>query len=97
MQFNFEWDPGKAKANFTKHTISFEDATTVFKDKDAISVFDKEHSTHEDRWITMGLDLITRTVVVVHTYVLVNGDNCSIRIISARKATKREQAVYQEG
>ncbi len=97
MNYNFEWDPSKAKSNISKHKISFEDATSVFKDKNAISIFDEDHSDNEDRWITIGLDTLTRTLVVVHTFITFNQNNCNIRIISARKATKNEIKFYQEG
>jgi len=97
MNYNFEWDPNKAKSNISKHKISFEDATSVFKDENAISIFDDKHSLDEDRWITIGLDKKTRTLVVIHTFIEINNNNCNIRIISARKATKKEIKLYQEG
>jgi uncharacterized DUF497 family protein len=97
MNYNFEWDPNKAKSNILKHKISFEDATSVFKDKNAISIFDDKHSLDEDRWITIGLDKKTRTIVVIHTFIEIDNNNCNIRIISARKATKNEIKLYQEG
>lgn len=96
MNYNFEWDPNKAKTNILKHKIYFEDATSVFKDENAISIFDEEHSLDEDRWITIGMDLKTRTLVVVHTFISLDNKNCNIRIISARKATKNEQKIYEE-
>ena len=96
MNYNFEWDPNKAKNNISKHKISFEDATSVFKDKNAISIFDDKHSLNEDRWITIGLDKKTRTLVVIHTFIEINNNNCNIRIISARKAIKNEIKLYQE-
>lgn len=94
MNYNFEWDPNKAKSNITKHKISFEDATFIFKDENAISIFDENHSLEEDRWITIGMDIKTRTLIVVHTFISIDKDNCHIRIISARKATKNEQKIY---
>ncbi|QOG13118.1 BrnT family toxin [Arcobacter sp. FWKO B] len=97
MNYNFEWDFNKAKKNLLKHKISFEDACTIFKDENAISIFDDEHSENEDRWITIGIDVNTRTLVVVHTYITFNENNCIIRIISARKATKNEQKAYKGG
>ena len=97
MNYNFEWDPNKAKSNISKHKINFEDAATVFKDEHAISIYDEEYSLNEDRWITIGMDLKTRTLVVVHTFIEFDDINCNIRIISARKATKNEQKVYKEG
>jgi len=97
MNYNFEWDPNKAESNLSKHKISFEIATSIFKDQNSISVFDEVHSDNEERWATIGLDLRTRTLVVVHTYISINNNNCNIRIISARKATKQEEKIYNEG
>jgi uncharacterized DUF497 family protein len=88
MNYNFEWDFNKAQSNIIKHRITFENASSVFKDTNAISIFDEEHSQNEDRWITIGLDLQTRTLVTI------NKNNCNIRIISARKATKNEKDIY---
>jgi len=65
MNYNFEWDPVKAISNLSKHKISFESATSIFKDKNSISVFDDSHSENEDRWATIGLDIKTRTLVVI--------------------------------
>ena len=97
MNYNFEWDPNKAKSNILKHKINFEDAISVFKDENAISIFDKEHSLNEDRWITIGLDKKTKILVVIHTFIILDKNNCNIRIISARKATNKEAKLYQEG
>ena len=52
INYNFEWDPTKAKSNLSKHKISFEDATLIFKDKNSISLFDESHSEDEERWAT---------------------------------------------
>ncbi|MFA7354472.1 MAG: BrnT family toxin [Sulfurimonadaceae bacterium] len=97
MNYDFEWNPNKAKSNIEKHKISFEDAASVFKDENAISIYDEEHSPEEDRWVTIGMDLKTRTLVVVHTFITMNEQNCNIRIISARKATKNERNFYTKG
>jgi len=97
MNYNFEWDRHKARINLSKHKISFENATSVFRDKNAISISDEEHSQEEERWLTIGMDEITRTLVVIHTYISIDENNCNIRIISARKATKKEQKIYKEG
>jgi len=95
--YRFEWDNNKAKTNLVKHKISFEEATSVFKDENAISLSDEEHSEAEERWVTIGMDSVTRTLVVIHTYISIDHDNCNIRIISARKATKHEEKIYYEG
>ena len=97
MNYNFEWDPNKAKSNLRKHKVSFEVATSVFKDKNLISVFDESHSENEERWATIGIDAKTRTLVVVHTYISIDNNNYNIRVISARKATKKEEKIYNEG
>jgi len=96
VKYIFEWDFNKAKTNLKKHQVSFEDATTVFKDKNMISIFDEKHSENEERWITIGMDVNTRTLVVVHTFITIDEDNTKIRIISARKATKNEEKTYWE-
>ena len=62
MKYIFEWDYKKAKTNILKHQISFEDAASVFKDKNMISIFDEKHSEIEDRWITIGMDLKSRSL-----------------------------------
>ena len=97
MNYNFEWDRNKARKNLSKHKISFEGATSVFKDERAISIADEEHSEEEERWLTIGMDEVTRTLVVIHTYISIDESNCNIRLISARKATKKEQEFYRKG
>jgi len=97
MNYNFEWDINKAHTNLSKHKISFESASSVFRDKQAISIADEEHSEEEERWLTIGMDEVTRTLVVIHTYISIDKNNCNIRIISARKATKNEQKIYRKG
>jgi len=97
MNYNFEWDVNKARTNLSKHKISFEGATSVFRDKNAISISDEEHSDDEERWLTIGMDEVTRTLVVIHTYISIDENNCNIRLISARKATKKEQQIYKKG
>ena len=97
MNYNFEWDKNKAHTNLLKHKISFEGATSVFRDEQAIYVADEEHSDNEERWLTIGMDEVTRTLVVIHTYISIDENNCNIRLISARKATKKEQEIYRKG
>ncbi|MFP4332237.1 MAG: BrnT family toxin [Campylobacterales bacterium] len=96
MIYSFEWDTNKAKTNFSKHNIRFEDAVSVFRDKNAISIYDEKNSAKEDRWVTIGMDFKTRTMVVIHTFVYVDSKSCNIRIISARRATKKEQREYKD-
>lgn len=96
MNYNFEWDQNKSKLNFRKHKISFETATEVFLDPLAISIFDSNHSQKEDRWITIGKRINNQVIVVIHTFERENSDQNLIRIISARKATKKETKQYED-
>jgi uncharacterized DUF497 family protein len=97
MKYDFEWDPRKAKANARNHRISFDRATTIFRDPQLLSIPDEDHSESEDRWITMGLDENGILLVVVHTFKRARTRSATIRLISARKATKRETKTYEEG
>lgn len=94
MQYDFEWDPQKAKTNLAKHRISFDGATTVFRDPNAISIPDDEHSETEERWLTLGLDSSGSVLVVSHTFKMERASHCKIRVISARKAEKSEILQY---
>ncbi|MBI2779785.1 MAG: BrnT family toxin [Gammaproteobacteria bacterium] len=95
MQYTFEWDPRKAKVNAAKHGVSFEQATEVFLDALHIAVFDDEYSEAEERWITLGKVKSEMLLVVAHTFVE-HEDCTTVRIISARTATKNEQHQYEE-
>lgn len=97
MRFDFEWDSRKAKSNIGKHNVSFERATTIFRDPNILSIPDEEHSEFEERWITMGLDESSILLVVSHIFKNFSQEICRIRIISARKATKTEIEQYEEG
>jgi len=90
----FNWDKSKSTTNQKKHGISFEEAQTVFFDENAIEFFDPDHSKSEDRFLLVGLSSSLRTLVVSHCY---RKRDSLIRIISARKATKKEQKVYTGG
>jgi uncharacterized protein len=90
----FEWDPGKATANLKKHHVSFEEAASVFYDDFAIQFFDEEHSTAEERFLLLGMSSGAKLLLVCHCE---QGAGSVIRIISARKATKREASHYQGG
>lgn len=95
-EYVFEWDPGKAKQNQKKHRVAFEQGATVFKDPRAISIYDGEHSGHEDRWITLGLSTDRGLLVVCHTFEWVDPSTVRIRIVSCRKATRYESRQYAE-
>jgi len=89
----FEWDPLKNKTNFKKHGVLFENAVLVFKDKKALSIFDEVHSIKEERWLTLGMIPDIKILLVVHSYKKQELKEV-IRIISARKATKKESQQY---
>jgi uncharacterized DUF497 family protein len=96
VNYNFEWDPIKARANLDKHGVAFDEAATVFKDSRAISIFDPDHSETEDRWVTMGISEKERLLIVIQTFLKEGEDTIIIRIITSRKATKHETASYGE-
>jgi len=94
MDIIFEWDAAKASLNKKKHNISFDEAKTVFFDENAILIHDPEHSDNEERFVILGLSAIARLLVVCHCF---RYKDSVIRIISARKATKRESMQYYGG
>jgi uncharacterized DUF497 family protein len=87
----FDWDRNKAVLNKKKHGISFDEAVTVFYDDNALEFFDPDHSEVEDRFIMLGMSFKARVLVVCHC---VREKGCIIRIISARKSTKKEARKY---
>ena len=90
MKYNFEWDTEKAKSNQKKHGVSFEEASEVFLDALQISIPDTKHSEVEERWITLGNTRSNKLRLVVHTYLTYYDEQVTIRLISARQATKHE-------
>jgi uncharacterized DUF497 family protein len=90
----FDWNERKNKSNRTKHGVWFEEAQSVFEDPRGRLFFDPEHSEVEDRFILLGVSSAARTLVVVHCY---RESDSLVRIISARKATKKEVRFYEEG
>jgi len=92
----FDWDPAKARANLLKHGVSFTLASTVFDDPVHLSIPDPDWK-EEERWVTIGMASNSQTLVVVHTdRINVKGEEI-IRMISARKATRKEKIEYEEG
>ena len=88
----FEWDPRKAKLNVAKHGVSFEEATTAFRDRLSSTATDPDHSEEEKRFITFGVSSKGRLLQISHTE-----RSELIRIINARLATKQERKIYEEG
>ena len=87
---DFEWNHQKAEFNSQKHGITFDEASTVFGDTLSVTFPDLEHSIQEERYLIIGLSSKNKILVISHVY-----RNESIRIISARQATKREQKFYE--
>ena len=98
FEHQFEWDPAKALRNAREHRVSFERAATVFLDPRAMSIFDVGHSEKEERWTTLGLDRAGALLVVCHTFRAKQETgreaSAKIRLISARRANRREAAQY---
>ena len=93
MALTFEWDENKAKSNARKHDVTFEEASTVFTDPLGVIFDDEEHSVDELRELLIGHSVLQRLLIVSFTE---RGKDV-VRIISARKATKRERKDYEEG
>ncbi len=91
MALEFEWEPAKAEANLKEHGVSFDEATTVFRDTLSITILDPDHSDSEDRFIDIGMSHRMHLLVVSYTE-----RQDKIRIISARRATRAERKSYEE-
>jgi len=90
----FSWDARKALANLKKHRVSFEEAATVFSDPEGLDWDDFEHSLPERRSTRIGFSLSGRILFVVYTIRRLKNENETIRIISARQATRKERQAY---
>jgi uncharacterized DUF497 family protein len=91
LALEFEWDPRKAAANLSKHKVSFEEAGTVFGDPLGRIVADPRHSAVEDRLVLLGISKERRLLAVMYVERAE-----AVRIISARRATRRERRDYEE-
>ena len=87
----FEWDEAKAASNVLKHGVSFEEAQAVFLDESARLIDDPDHSDDEERYLMLGYSFQARCLVVIRCY---RESDSAIRLISARRATVREEKVY---
>lgn len=88
---HFEWDPEKASANLAKHGVSFEEAMRAFLDPLSVTILDPDHSESEHRSVLIGQSSSGRLLVVVHT-----DRGGAIRLISARRAIRRERRTYEQ-
>jgi len=92
VKFSFEWDARKAAANLAKHGVTFEEAASVFSDPLAYTFADPGHSIGEERMLTFGLSSAGRLLAVISTE-----RGAVLRIVSARKATRHERGIYEQG
>lgn len=88
----FVWDPAKAEASLNKHRVSFHEAATVLQDPLSTTFPDEGRGIAEPRFVTIGMSTRGRVLVVAHTE-----RNDTIRLISARRATRRERGFYEQG
>ena len=88
----FEWNEAKSKANIRKHGVSFEEAKSVFFDEYALLIADPDHSETEDRFVLLGLSARLRLLLVCHCFEI---EDKLIRVISCRKAARKEVALYR--
>lgn len=97
VEYNFDWDPNKERANRQKHKVGFRQAAFVFRDPNQLTIYDEEHSDEEERWLTIGLDAGGIIRVVSHTFERLDAETVKIRIISARRAVGDEVVQYEGG
>jgi uncharacterized DUF497 family protein len=90
-EIRFTWNETKTQANLLKHKISFSEAVSVFSDDNARLIYDPDHSLEEERFLLLGLSYKLKVLIVVHC---MRDENNEMRIISARKASKKEQKQY---
>ena len=91
FQFTFEWDTEKNILNIEKHGVSFEEAKTIFYDPNVLYMYDPFHSDNEERFYAIGISEKLNVLIVSHCY---RDEGKIIRIISARKADKNDERVY---
>jgi uncharacterized DUF497 family protein len=91
---DFDWDDAKDETNYKKHNVHFSEAATVWFDTNAVEFFDPDHSEYENRYIRVGTSSKIRILAIIFFEVI---ELDRIRIISARKATKKERELYEKG
>ena len=96
MKLIFEWDEKKAKSNFQKHHIHFDEGKTIFSDPLLLTYPDESHSYKEERFISLGYSYQNRILLAVHTEHQETENSVIVRIISCRKATHSEREFYEE-
>lgn len=96
MRIDFDWDPAKAASNLAKHGVSFREAMTVFTDPFIHSMLDPDHGADEERWVSLGESSTGNLLVVVHTWRELDPFRTAVRVISARRPTRKEARQYRE-
>lgn len=91
MKSHFDWDAEKARANYYKHGVHFDEGVTIFEDPLSITIADPDHSDKEDRWLDIGMSNRGRILVVVYTE-----RGTLIRVISCRPASRAERRIYEQ-
>ncbi|WP_211232819.1 BrnT family toxin [Desulfatirhabdium butyrativorans] len=91
MPLKFDWNPKKAQKNIEKHGVSFDEAATVFSDPLSMTYDDPDHSYEENRYIIIGLSSRSELLFVSHSE-----SEDTIRIISARRLTRKERKQYEQ-
>ncbi len=95
--YEFDWDESKAADNLRKHGVDFETAMTIFSDPLVLTIADPDHSETEERWVSLGQAHDRRLILTVHTFTEPDNEKAALRIISARRPTRREARQYREG
>ena len=94
-KLDITWDPAKARINLDKHGISFADAASVLLDPLALTIFDAAHSLDEERWFTLGTGTGGALLALAHTFQTTGQRSATVRLISARHATRQERRHYE--
>jgi uncharacterized protein len=94
QELHFQWNEKKLLSNIKKHGIHFAEASTVFYDENALEYYDPDHSEKEERYLMLGISRNLRVLVVSYCH---RESDAIIRIITSRKATKKETKVYFSG
>lgn len=94
-KLDITWDPAKARTNLDKHGVSFADAASVLLDPLALTIFDAAHSLEEERWFTLGTSTGGALLALAHTFQTTGPRRATVRLISARHATRQERRHYE--
>jgi uncharacterized DUF497 family protein len=96
VPIEFDWDPAKAASNAAKHNVTFREAMTVFLDPFVRTILDPDYIGDEERWVSMGEASTGNLLVIVHSWREMDPYRTAVRIISARRPTRREARQYRD-